>query len=537
MPDVEKLLKRHRKLADERETFDTLYSEIADFCLPNAQEFDRLYFTGEDRNREIYDQTAQTAIDISSSSLIGLVANPASRWFHIEMTDEELNRNTAVTEWAEKAGQIALNHFNRSESGFYTALKSALQHTLAFGVPAIFLQEIDGYLDFKHVPLSEIAFAESYSGMVDTVFREREYTARQLIQKEENDDWDISPEVRKIAEEDPDKMIKVLTAIMPRDKEEVIEDAIDPKNYPVAGYYIDMQHRQLMHETGYHEHPLPVARWDKVPSEVCGRAPSMIALSDIKTLNACVRMFMFAMEKQIQPAVFLPDDGTVKVVDLSAGAVNPYDASKGRIEFLTGTADLGIVAQFIEQLRDNVRTAFYVDQLQLAAEANMTATEVLQRQDEKARLLAPAIGRIQTELLGPLVHRALLILIRNGTIPEQPPEIQGQEFKVSYVTPINRAQRSSDSQNIVQTVATIGQLAQIDPSILVELDMRKATREILDAHGVSGLLQRDEKEADELLAQQQQQAQQQQLQQLAVDSGAAQAVVQQAVGGGENAQG
>jgi len=484
---VEYLLKRHQRLRGVRETYDTLYSEIADFCLPNAQDFDRLYFTGEDRNREIYDQTAQMAIDISSSSLIGLVANPASRWFNIEMVDEGLNRDVEITTWAEHAGQTALNHFNRAETGFYGALKTALQHTLAFGVPAIFLQETpDGYLDFKHIPLAEIVYAESATGMVDTVFREREYTARQLMQKEETDGWDISQEVHKAAEEDPEKKFKVLTVIMPRETENIKQGAIDPKHYPVAGYYIDMANRHMMLETGYHEHPMPVARWDKVPDEVDGRSPAMVVLSDIKTLNACVRMFMFAMEKQIQPAVFLPDDGTVKVIDLSAGAVNPYDASKGRIEFLTGTADLGIVSAFIRDMQDTVRSGFYVDQLQLATDANMTATEVLQRQDEKARLLAPAIGRIQTELLGPLVQRAIAILIRSGAIPPPPEKIAGKEFKITYVTPINRAQRALDSQNILQTVASIAELSAIDPDVILEIDMSKAVKEIIDANGVSG---------------------------------------------------
>ena len=35
----------------------------------------------------------------------------------------------------------------------------------------------------------------------------------------------------------------------------------------------------------------------------------------------------------------------------------------------------------------------------------MTATEVLQRNEEKMRILGPVMGRIQSELLEPMINR------------------------------------------------------------------------------------------------------------------------------------
>lgn len=504
--DVNKVIGRYKTLKSEKEVFNTLYQQISDFCNPNSGDFNRLYGQGEDIQRQIYDQTAQHAVDLASSSLIGLTANPASRWFNIEMVDEDLNRDTEVMEWCDIAGQKTLNHFNRPESGFYGALKSALTSTLCYGTPAIFFQQTpDNYFDFKHIPLSQIVCAEAANGLIDTVMREYEMTARQIMQKQKQSGWGVHKDVEKMAKEKPDEKIAVIFAIMPR--EEGKPDALDRKKLPIAGYFIDRKHQHLMHETGYHEHPLPVARWEKRPSEIYGRSPAMTALSNIKTLNVAVRMLMIAIEKQIQPAVFLPDDGTIKKVDLSAGAVNFYDASKGRLEFYAGSADLGIAYQYISDLQNNIRSLFYVDQLQIATDANMTATEVLQRQDEKARLLAPSIGRIQTELLGPLVQRAVAMLVRNGSIATPPEKIQGQEFKVAYVSPINRAQRALDAQNIVQTAATIAQLSQVDPNILQNMDMDKAARELMDVASVTGSLSRNKEEV-ESLRQQAQQAQQ-----------------------------
>ena len=46
----------------------------------------------------------------------------------------------------------------------------------------------------------------------------------------------------------------------------------------------------------------------------------------------------------------------------------------------------------------------------------MTATEVLERSAEVSRLLGAVYGRLQSELLTPLLRRAVAILSRRGEI-------------------------------------------------------------------------------------------------------------------------
>ena len=56
---------------------------------------------------------------------------------------------------------------------------------------------------------------------------------------------------------------------------------------------------------------------------------------------------------------------------------------------------------------------FHIDQLVVTENRNMTATEVLQRQEEKMRILGPVLGRLQSELLSPLITRVFNIMLRN----------------------------------------------------------------------------------------------------------------------------
>ena len=77
----------------------------------------------------------------------------------------------------------------------------------------------------------------------------------------------------------------------------------------------------------------------------------------------------------------------------------------------------------------------------------MTATEVLQRAQEKGYLLAPIIdSRIQSELFGPMITREIDILDRAGQLPPMPDKLKkmgGLEYDVVYESQIQVAQKQS----------------------------------------------------------------------------------------------
>jgi hypothetical protein len=498
--DAGDIIKRYQKLKSARTVYDQLYQEVADYFLPFKADFNRLYSPGEKRNRELYTQLPQHAVDITSSSLIGLIANPASRWFYLEMLDEKLNRDSVVADWCENAGQTLINYVTHPSAQFYSSLKSALEDALVFGTPSMYVNEHnESKIVFGSKTVHSFCIAENSDGVVDTVFNETEMTARQIMQEVENSGWTSHKDLEKLAMDKPDETLDVIHAILPR--KESKEGTENPKNMPIAGYYVDKKHKKILHETGYQEFPQPVARWRKTVNEVYGRSQAMIALADTQTLNVAMRMFMLAVEKQVQPNIFLPNDSSPSNVDLTAGGVTYYDATKGRPEFHAGTGDLGTVFTFMQDLENRINSTMYVDQLQLVGNADMTATEVLQRQNEKARLLAPALGRFQSELLTPLLSRALRIGIREGWIEfpvEVAKKIGSVDFNIAYTTPITRAQRDQDMNNIMMALEAIGGVAGIDPGVMKLVDTSKVVDEIMDIRGVTGFMKRDEIEVEEM---------------------------------------
>jgi hypothetical protein len=104
----------------------------------------------------------------------------------------------------------------------------------------------------------------------------------------------------------------------------------------------------------------------------------------------------------------------------------------------------------IKMLREQILRTFYADLMRMTDRADMTATEVVQRTSEQMRLFGPLIGRLESEMLGPLVERIFGILTRQGMLPVAPQEIQNQEFTVEYVSPIATAQKQQSAAGIVQ---------------------------------------------------------------------------------------
>ena len=75
----------------------------------------------------------------------------------------------------------------------------------------------------------------------------------------------------------------------------------------------------------------------------------------------------------------------------------------------------------------------------------MTATEVLERSAEIARVLGATFGRLQSELLTPLVLRGLAVLARRGEIPEI--AVDGRAVVLQYRSPLARLQAQAEVQN------------------------------------------------------------------------------------------
>jgi hypothetical protein len=99
------------------------------------------------------------------------------------------------------------------------------------------------------------------------------------------------------------------------------------------------------------------------------------------------------------------------------------------------------------------------------------------------RLLGPVLGRLQSEMLQPLISRVFGLLLRNGVLPPAPEELQGQDIEIEYVSPLAKAQKLTDLQSMLRGFEVMMQIAEVAP-VMDYLDSDKLVKYLVDTTGI-----------------------------------------------------
>lgn len=494
MKDIEEILSIKNQLQADKAPFENLWQEISQYILPNKADFTRVYGLGQNRRNHIYESVGEHSNDLFASSVMGIVANPAARWFTYATVDEDINSNEEVQDWLDTAGKIVLNGINQAQAKFYGNLKSSLLDIGAFGTTSMLVMPgRESLFNFRSYSPKKILIAENSEGTVDQVMLCEKYTVRQLLQLMKNSDWDLHKNVQDMHERLEEKIDVIHFFYSNNDYDPEKLETND--NMKFRSCYIDVKNKKKMKEQGFMELPVPSARWDRVNDEVWGRGQGAVAINELKMLNLANRSQIIAAEKQLNPPLQVPSDGSFGRIDLSAGAINKVMPGQEIKPILTN-GNIVFDMQWMENRRDIIRRAFYVDQLQLVGGPQMTATEVLQRMDEKARIIAPSIGMVNAELIGPLVERCLGIALRAKRLPPPPEMLRGQEIKVVYVSPITRAQRGAEAQAILAYMQNLPLFAQADPSVIDRINIEMGAQELATITGLPPSIIRQDDEVE-----------------------------------------
>jgi hypothetical protein len=137
----------------------------------------------------------------------------------------------------------------------------------------------------------------------------------------------------------------------------------------------------------------------------------------------------------------------------------------------------------------------------------MTATEVLQRNEEKMRILGPVLGRLQSELLEPLIIRVFNIMLRNKLFMPAPDILQKQELNIEYVSPMALAQRGQELQSIMRGLEIFGSISQALP-VMDYIHEAGLVKNIIKVLGLPAKVIKSDQEVQQI--RQERQAQQQQ---------------------------
>ena len=151
----------------------------------------------------------------------------------------------------------------------------------------------------------------------------------------------------------------------------------------------------LLADGRFAESPCVAFRWLKAPGETYGRGPVMKALPDIRTANTVVEMVLKNASIAVTGIWQAEDDGVLNpaTVRLVPGTIIPKAPGSAGLTPLAAPGNFDISQLVLNDLRARIRASMLADRLGPPQDAKMTATEVLERGAQTARLLGATYGR------------------------------------------------------------------------------------------------------------------------------------------------
>tara|TARA_B100000424_G_scaffold76980_2_gene57326 strand:- start:360 stop:1988 length:1629 start_codon:yes stop_codon:yes gene_type:complete len=504
--DAQSYIKRYEELRSDRRNWEHHWQEVAEVILPRRTDIVGSRTPGDKRNLKAIDSTGIIANELLAAGLHGMMTNPASKWFTLRLSNQALNQEAAVKMWLESVERIIYEELSSSESSFSSHIHELYLDLSAFGTAVMFIGESDQTKDlmFTALPLKECYVSENSDGRIDTLYRKFELSVRQIVQKFGDKEDDVGKEVLECYNNDKlEDKFEIIHAIFPRydyDKRKKTR-----QNKPIASVYVLCKSEMILDEGGFEESPILAPRWSKASGEVYGRGPGMATLPDVKMLQQMSKTILKAAQKIVDPPLQLEDDSVMLPVRTIPGGLNYRRSGSDPIQPLATGGNIPIGLEMMQDVRLRIREGFFLDQLSLQQGPQMTATEVLQRTEEKLRLLGPVMGRLQSELLSPLINRVFGLLGRQNKLPPIPEELQDQSYTIEFVSPLARAQRQVEANSLLRVFEIGSTVIQMQPESGRVFKGEDTMRWLSDLFGIPmSILESRQETADRRSAEQQQ---------------------------------
>lgn len=507
MHDPKKYLERYEKAKAHRQNFVDLFEECYEYALPQRESF--YYETaGQRRDDKIFDETAVVGVQEFASRLqSGLVPNFA-RWADFtagsEIPPSEADLvNNDLDEVTEYVFEILQN------SNFAQEVHESFMD-LAVGTGVLCVEEGDAInpIVFSAVPLPHVVLDTGPDDKIDHVFRERK-GIRNSDLPYLYEDGTFDEKVQQRIVRDPEGKCTVL--------EIVCKDYSKRNQEAYLHYVIDMATKTYLIEhkfSGVGSNPYVCFRWSKCAGEVYGRGPLINALSAIKTTNLTIQLILENAQMAISGIYQMDDDGIINpdTINLVPGTIIPKSPQSSGLQPIQAAGRFDVADLVLSDMRLNIKRALYNDMLGNPDKTPASATEVAERMADLSRRIGSAFGRLQAELVQPVLQRVIHILKKQGRI--ELPTVNGREVKIRSVSPLAQAQSNQDITAVSRFLELVNAYFGPDMTNLL-INSEETAIHLAKKFGVPDGLIRDAEERKQIVAMMQQMAQMQQQQQLA----------------------
>jgi hypothetical protein len=422
--NVNYLLKRYKAAVAVKRKSDGLREQAGKYSWPNAQQMTITAETSEagKLNTEVlYDSTAMNSAYRMTSGIFSYLMPVGSKWheFRIAGTTEDIPPNMVT--WLSKATEMV--HQEIWRSNFQREMFMTIRSMTVFGNGIISVEMVDDSLTYRAYHIGTIFFEVNSKGIIDVVYRQIFYNARQAEQEFGREV--LSPKILKALEKgDTDTKFEFVHIAIPN--EDYDGGKVGSSKY--KSLYLDVQSKREVKTGKFDSLPYLAARFSLTPGDPYGRCPAIELLPEISMLDRMKKSYILAQEKAVDPALVAEDDGVVgqpatgpgDMMYMRAGAKFPQPLNQG--------INIPLGREGIMDQQQIVKTGFFNDLFDALADGSyMTAREVDARIEDKIIHIAPAVTSLEKEMtslekeiFSPLLERTLELLIKAKKIPKPP---------------------------------------------------------------------------------------------------------------------
>lgn len=453
LEDAPALIKRRDKAAGRKEMWRSIYQECYEFTMPQRETFN-WYAPGQRKNQHLYDSTGQEMTYLAANNAQALLCPSWKHWAQLSPgadIPKKARENPDLVEQLQESTDILFGYINHSN--FSTVIPECLLD-LMVGTCALTVDEgdDDNPLVFDSIPLSTIELEEGPNGRIETTWMKRCPLGRNLMRMYPGmRKSDLPLSLNKQIKDEPDAEIEIIQGCV-----------YYPKNRHYYGVVIELKTKSIIWRYDYQDSsPKIVARASVISGEIYGRGRVMTALPDIKTLNLMQEYLLRQSALQVAPPMTGVSDGvlnpyTAQLIPNSVIPVASNDNGNPSLRVLELGGNFQITDVIMDNLRQGVRRMLLGDTMSDSGPIK-SATEIAIGDRNRLWNMGAEFGRIQAELLAPIIARCVWILKKRGKMPAI--KVDGKMVTLKYVSPLARAQDQEDLLALGQSLELMGQAA------------------------------------------------------------------------------
>jgi len=452
------LKKRIQKAKANADNFRSMLEVAYDYVIPEKNGWNQ-NTRGKEENTHIYDETAVNGVVVASNRMQGALMPPQQKW-HSFASGEQFDEDEAkqLDDALSEATDVYYSYFK--QSNFDTEINPSLQDCL---ISTGYLQIDENPITdeqpfyFTSVPAYQMAPEKPIKGVIENCHRTITMELQSVI-----DTWpdaELPDGLRDKLSNDPYCEIEIC-----------ISQIMEGKQYKLVVSY---KHKPIFEQMRSYKFMIPF-RESVNAGDVLGRGVILRMLPLIRRLNK-VEQYTLENAALNVSGVYTGVSGssfnpyTARIAPASIIPVSSNDSANPTLRALDRAGDVGLGNMLVNEMRDILEKALYINPLGDITDPTKTATEQTIRQQEMLRSQGAAIGRLKNELLNPVIKSITAILKERGLLPDF--KIGGDEVRIVFQSPLAQAEKMDDFQALQTYIGFLQGIAQTLPPEMAAMFM------------------------------------------------------------------